>query len=112
MKAFQYFFCALSLVTTLLHAPHSAQSAEVRRPFPENEFQRRLDEWKQAPNDAERLQRATTTLFPRGVSSAQVKRMALTITNEDSRVEFVVEAYRFTVDENHHVRFAKSVTIG
>ena len=98
MKAFQYFFGALSLVTTLLHAPHSAQSAEVRRPFPENEFQRRLDEWKQAPNDAERLQRATTTLFPRGVSSAQVKRMALTITNEDSRVEFVVEAYRFTVD--------------
>ncbi len=98
MKTLQHVFCALSLVTALLHAPDSAQSAEVRRPFPEQEFQRRLDEWKQAPNDAERLQRATTTLFPRGVSSAQVKRMALTITNEDSRIEFAAEAYRFTID--------------
>ncbi len=97
MKALQSVFYVLSLVTALLHAPASAQSAEARLPLPENEFQRRLDEWKQAPNDAERLQRATAAFFQRGVSSAQVKRMALTITNEDSRIEFAAEAYRFTI---------------
>jgi hypothetical protein len=49
------------------------------------------------------LGHAQTALFPRGVSSAQVKRMALAITNEDSRVEFVATAYPSTVDpENFH----------
>ncbi len=98
MKALPSLVAAGILISAFIMDAYPAQSAEVRRPFPEQEFQRRLDEWKQAPNDAERLQRATTTLFPRGVSSTQVKRMALTITNEDSRIEFAAEAYRYTID--------------
>ncbi len=98
MKALQSLAAAVILIVAFLMHANPARAADARRPFPEQEFQRRLDEWKQAPNDAERLQRATTTLFPRGVSSAQVKRMALTITNEDSRIEFAAEAYRFTID--------------
>ena len=98
MNALQSLAAAVIFIAAFLMDANRARAAEARRPFPEQEFQRRLDEWKQAPNDAERLQRATTTLFPRGVSSAQVKRMALTITNEDSRIEFAAEAYRYTID--------------
>ena len=98
MKEFQTLVAAVILLATFLTDATAAGVVEARRPYPEQEFQRRLEEWKQAPNDAERLQRATTTLFPRGVSSAQVKRMALTITNEDSRIDFAAEAYRFTID--------------
>ena len=88
-------FAAL-LLTSLSAAP--APAAETRRAFPEQEFQRRFDEWKAATDDTERLSRAEASLFPRGVSSAQVKRMALAITNEDSRIEFAAAAYRHTVD--------------
>lgn len=96
MKANRFLVRLLLIVSIALAA--ATEAAESRRAFPEQEFQRRFDEWKALTGDAERLSRAESALFPRGVSSAQVKRMALTITNEDSRIEFVAAAYRHTVD--------------
>jgi hypothetical protein len=85
------------LFTAIVFGPRPA-FAQERKPVAEVEFQRRFDEWRQAPNDSERMHRAHAGFFPRGVSSQQVKRMAQSITNEDSRIEFAAEAYPFTVD--------------
>ena len=98
MNALQSLAAAVIFIAAFLMDANPARAAEARRPFPEQEFQRRFDEWKAMTGDTERLSRAESALFPRGISSAQVKRMALAITNEDSRIEFVAAAYRHTVD--------------
>ena len=77
----------------------SGQAAETDGAKPnDTEFERGVQEWKAAPNAAERLNRAESRFFKRRLSSQQVKRMAREIADEDERIEFAARAYPHVVD--------------
>jgi len=79
--------------------PLKAQNSSPSRPtLAEPEFQKRYSEWKDHRDDATRIERAHETFFRRSLSSAQVRRLAQGIIDEDQRVEFLVSAYPATVD--------------
>lgn len=68
------------------------------QPLAEPEFQQRFKDWNQNVDDSVRTHRAQEMFFRRGLSSAQVRRLAQSISDEDRRVEFVVSAFHRTVD--------------
>jgi len=87
----------MSVVTSPDSRAAELQPAE-RRVFTEPEFQNRFNQWTAPGDDAARIQRARDLFYTRGLSSAQLKRLAQSIGNEDTRVEFVISAYPYTVD--------------
>jgi len=73
------------------------------RPFAEPDFERHFNHWRQSGDESSRLHQARDLFFRQGLSSAQVRRLAQSIKDEDNRVEFVVSAYHCTVDpENYY----------
>jgi len=78
-------------------------STDTLRPLADPDFERQFHQWRQSSDESSRLPRARDLFFRQGLSSAQVRRLAQSIEDEDNRVEFVVSAYHCTVDpENYY----------
>lgn len=69
----------------------------------DGQFEAKLRFLKERSDDAERLRVAKSMLSEAGVSSQQVKAIALTLRGEAARLEFATAAYPYTVDpENYY----------
>ena len=89
---------AVSLLWAFTLSTHAQETSERSPTLPERQFRESLRRLERLPNPAEQAREADALLRDRWLSSQQVKVVARTITQEDARFSFALNAYPRTVD--------------